>query len=40
MEGETSRKIISCRDVDNFLPEMPERDDDFTLQKFQQVLRE
>ena len=40
MEGETSRKITSCWDVDNFLPEMPEGDDDFTLQKFQQVLRE
>ena len=24
----------------NFLPEMPEGDDDFTLQKFQQVFRE
>ena len=40
LEGETSRKITRCCGVDNFLPEMPEGDDDFTLQKFQQVLRE
>ena len=40
LEGETSKKITRCWGVDNFLPEMPEGDDDFTLRKFQQVLRE
>ena len=40
LEGETSRKITRCWGVDNFLSGMPEGDYDFTLKKFQQVLRE
>ena len=39
LEGETSMKITRCWGVGNFLPEMAEGDNDFSLQKFRHVLR-
>ena len=40
IEEQTPKKITRCWGVDNFLPDIPEGEDDFTWQKFQQILKE